>query len=139
MSGQIITIGRQFGSGGREIGETIARKLDIPCYDRELITMAAQQSGISEEVFEKADEKAGADGTGLSHRDSAAPAPSTTGQNPDTPAAHLDPTARTTPNRFSPIERKVILKLVAMCVLAYAGTFAVRFCFYCFHMTSGVV
>ena len=54
----IITIGRQFGSGGREIGETIARKLDIPCYDRELITMAAQQSGISEEVFEKADEKA---------------------------------------------------------------------------------
>ena len=57
MSGQIITIGRQFGSGGREIGETIARKLDIPCYDRELITMAAQQSGISEEVFEKADEK----------------------------------------------------------------------------------
>lgn len=54
MSGQIITIGRQFGSGGREIGETIARKLDIPCYDRELITMAAQQSGISEEVFEKA-------------------------------------------------------------------------------------
>ena len=45
MSGQIITIGRQFGSGGREIGETIARKLDIPCYDRELITMAAQQSG----------------------------------------------------------------------------------------------
>ena len=48
MSGQIITIGRQFGSGGREIGETIARKLDIPCYDRELITMAAQQSGISE-------------------------------------------------------------------------------------------
>ena len=31
MSGQIITIGRQFGSGGREIGETIARKLDIPC------------------------------------------------------------------------------------------------------------
>ena len=36
MSGQIITIGRQFGSGGREIGETIARKLDIPCYDREL-------------------------------------------------------------------------------------------------------
>lgn len=58
MSGQIITIGRQFGSGGREIGETIARKLDIPCYDRELITMAAQQSGISEEVFEKADEKA---------------------------------------------------------------------------------
>ena len=67
------------------------------------------------------------------------PPPSAASQNPDTPAAHLDPTARTTPNRFSPIERKVILQLVAMCVLAYAGTFAVRFCFYCFHMTSGVV
>lgn len=88
---------------------------------------------------EKADEKAGADGTCLSYRDSSAPAPSATSQNPDTPAAHLDPTARTTPNRFSPIERKVILQLVAMCVLAYAGTFAVRFCFYCFHMTSGVM
>ena len=58
MSGQIITIGRQFGSCGREIGETIARKLNIPCYDKELITMAAEQSGISQEVFEKADEKA---------------------------------------------------------------------------------
>ena len=83
-------------------------------------------------------EKTDAGETDLSH-DSAAPAPSTTSQNPDTPTVHLDPTARTTPNRFSPIERKVILKLVAMCVLAYAGTFAVRFCFYCFHMTSGVV
>lgn len=58
MSGQIITIGRQFGSGGREIGETIAKKLNIPFYDKELITMAAEQSGISAEVFEKADEKA---------------------------------------------------------------------------------
>ena len=58
MSGQIITIGRQFGSGGREIGETIAKKLNIPFYDKELITMAAEQSGVSAEVFEKADEKA---------------------------------------------------------------------------------
>ena len=46
------------GSGGREIGETIAKKLNIPFYDKELITMAAEQSGISAEVFEKADEKA---------------------------------------------------------------------------------
>ena len=83
-------------------------------------------------------EKTDAGEADLSH-DSAAPVPSATSQNPDTPAAHLDPTARTTPNRFSPIERRVILKLVAMCVLAYAGTFTVRFCFYCFHMTSGVV
>lgn len=90
-------------------------------------------------VPETADEKASAGETGRRRCDSTAPTPSTTSQNSDTPAAHLDPTARTTPNRFSPIERKVILKLVAMCVLAYAGTFAVRFCFYCFHMTSGVV
>ncbi len=88
---------------------------------------------------ETADEKTSAGGTGRNRCDSTAPTPSTTSQNSDTPAAHLDLTARTAPNRFSPIERKAILKLVAMCVLAYAGTFAVRFCFYCFHMTSGVV
>lgn len=88
---------------------------------------------------EKADEKASAVQTGRNRRDSTVPTPSATSQNLGTPAAHLDPTARTTPNRFSPIERKVIFKLVAMCALAYAGTFAVRFCFYCFHMTSGVV
>ena len=86
-----------------------------------------------------ANEEASSGETGRNRCDSVTSTPSTTSQNPDTPAAHLDPTARTTPNRFSPIERKVILKLVAMCVLAYAGTFAVRFCFYCFHMTSGVV
>lgn len=88
---------------------------------------------------ETADEKASAGGTGRNRCDSTAPTPSTTSQNSNTPTAHLDPTARTTPNRFSPTERKVIFKLVAMCALAYAGTFAVRFCFYCFHMTSGVV
>lgn len=88
---------------------------------------------------ETADEKASARGTGRNRCDSTAPTPNTTSQNSDTPTAHLDPTARTTPNRFSPTERKVIFKLVAMCALAYAGTFAVRFCFYCFHMTSGVV
>ena len=88
---------------------------------------------------ETADEKASAGGTGRNRCDSTAPTPSTTSQNSDTPTARLDPTARTAPNRFSPIERKVIFKLVAMCTLAYAGTFAVRFCFYCFHMTSGVV
>ena len=88
---------------------------------------------------ETADEKTSAGGTGRNRCDSTAPTPSTTSQNSNTPTAHLDPTARTTPNRFSPTERKVIFKLVVMCVLAYAGTFAVRFCFYCFHMTSGVV
>ena len=54
----VITIARQYGSGGREIGEMLAKKLDIPYYDKELIALAAKKSGFSEEVFSKADEKA---------------------------------------------------------------------------------
>ncbi len=54
----VITISRQFGSGGRLIGKKLAEMLEIPFYDKELITMAAQQSGYSREVFEKADERA---------------------------------------------------------------------------------
>ena len=54
----IITISRQYGSGGHEVGERLAKKLNIPLLDKELIAMAAQQSGLSEEVFERADEKA---------------------------------------------------------------------------------
>lgn len=54
----IITIGRQFGSGGRMIGQKLAAKLNIPFYDKELITLAAQKTGLSPEVFEQADEKA---------------------------------------------------------------------------------
>ena len=53
----IITIGRQYGSGGREIGQLLADKLDIPFYDKELLTMSAKASGMSEEVFENYDEK----------------------------------------------------------------------------------
>lgn len=41
----IITIGRQYGSGGREIGQLLADKLDIPFYDKELLTMSAKASG----------------------------------------------------------------------------------------------
>ena len=55
----IITIARQYGSGGHEVGERLAEKLNIPLLDKELIAMAAKKSGLSEEVFEKADEKAG--------------------------------------------------------------------------------
>jgi len=51
-----INIGRQIGSGGREIGKKIAEKLGISYFDKELITIAAQESGISKEVFEKVDE-----------------------------------------------------------------------------------
>ncbi len=54
----IITIGRQFGSGGREIGEALAKKLGIPFYDKELISMAAKESGLDSEVFDQVDERA---------------------------------------------------------------------------------
>ena len=53
----VFCIGRQFGSGGHEIGEGLAKKLGIPCYDKEILKQAAQESGIVEELFEKADEK----------------------------------------------------------------------------------
>ena len=54
----IITIGRQFGSGGREIGEALAERLGIKCYDKELISLAAKESGIDPEIFNNVDEKA---------------------------------------------------------------------------------
>ena len=54
----IITIGRQFGSGGRAIGEKLAQKVGVTFYDKELISLAAKESGVSPEVFEDADEKA---------------------------------------------------------------------------------
>ncbi|MEG1176856.1 MAG: cytidylate kinase-like family protein, partial [Ruthenibacterium sp.] len=53
----VFCIGRQFGSGGHEIGEGVAKKLNIPCYDKEILKQAAQESGIVEDLFEKADEK----------------------------------------------------------------------------------
>ena len=53
----IITIGRQFGSGGKAVADELGRKLGIPVYDSELITEAARKSGISEEFFHKRDEK----------------------------------------------------------------------------------
>lgn len=54
----VITIARQFGSQGREIGKALSERLSIGFYDKELITLAAQQSGVSEEHFERYDEKA---------------------------------------------------------------------------------
>ena len=55
---KIITIGRQYGSGGREIGELVAKKLGVPFYDKKLILLAAEKSGLSAETIEKADETA---------------------------------------------------------------------------------
>ncbi|MDY3250375.1 MAG: cytidylate kinase-like family protein [Candidatus Choladocola sp.] len=53
----IVTIGRQFGSGGHEIGEKLARKLGIKFYDKELIKVIAKESGLCEKVLESYDEK----------------------------------------------------------------------------------
>ena len=53
-----VTISRQFGSGGREIGEALAKALGVKFYDKELISIAAKESGISPEVFEAVDEQA---------------------------------------------------------------------------------
>lgn len=55
---KVITIGRQYASGGREIGEKLAKRYGIPFYDNELITRAAKESGFAEETFEKAEDKA---------------------------------------------------------------------------------
>lgn len=54
----IITIGRQYGTGGREIGQKLAEQLGIPYYDRELISRAAKKSGFSEELFDQLDKRA---------------------------------------------------------------------------------
>ncbi len=57
MSRYIITIGRQYGSAGREIGFKLAEKLGIKCYDDELLKEAAKASGLCEQIFETHDEK----------------------------------------------------------------------------------
>lgn len=54
---RIITIGRQFGSGGREVGQKLAQRLEIPCYDKELLQRAAKESGLSEAVIKNYDER----------------------------------------------------------------------------------
>lgn len=53
----VITIGRQFGSGGRQVGKLLAEKWQIPYYDKEILALAAKESGIGAELFESHDEK----------------------------------------------------------------------------------
>ena len=53
-----VTIGRQYGSGGHEIARQMAQRLGIEYYDKELITQAARESGMSEQLFEHMDEQA---------------------------------------------------------------------------------
>lgn len=57
MGNKIYTIGREFGSGGRDVGEKLAERLGIKLYDKELLQHAAKESGFCEEIFENHDEK----------------------------------------------------------------------------------
>ena len=59
MKKKIITISRQFGSGGRGIGKLLADRLDIPFYDKELIELASKESGIDERIFKSEGEEPG--------------------------------------------------------------------------------
>lgn len=54
---RVITIGREFGSGGYEIAQQVAHRLSIPFYDKELIELASSKSGLDKKFFERADEK----------------------------------------------------------------------------------
>lgn len=54
----VITIGRQFGSGGRDVGEKVAEYFNIPFYDKELVELAAKKSNISHEALKEVDEHA---------------------------------------------------------------------------------
>ena len=56
MINSVITISRQYGSGGRFVAKKLAEKLGIPFYDNEIITMAAKESGYAENLFEKAEQ-----------------------------------------------------------------------------------
>jgi cytidylate kinase len=57
MNKVVITIARQYGSGGRTVGEMLAKDLGITYYDKEILQLASDESGINEGLFEKADEK----------------------------------------------------------------------------------
>lgn len=54
---KIITINREFGSGGRELGKRLAEELDIPCYDHEIIDMVARQHGFDKKRVAHVSEK----------------------------------------------------------------------------------
>ena len=57
LNNVVITIARQYGSGGRTIGEMLAKKLNVHYYDKELMKLASDDSGINEALFVNADEK----------------------------------------------------------------------------------
>lgn len=73
MKNRVICIGRQYGSGGHDIGQMLAERLNIPFYDKNLIELASERSGLSREMLEKGEEKktnqwfyAGMSGTDMS-------------------------------------------------------------------------
>lgn len=53
----IITISREFGSGGRELGKRLSNVLEIPCYDKEIIQMIAEKQGFDEQYVSHISEK----------------------------------------------------------------------------------
>ena len=57
MKNYVITVARGFGSGGKDIATRLGEALGIPCYERQILTMASDQSGIDESVFVETDEK----------------------------------------------------------------------------------
>lgn len=57
MNNLVITIGRQFGSAGKDVGLAVAERLGIRCYDKELLAYASQNSEFCQEIFENNDEK----------------------------------------------------------------------------------
>ena len=57
MENIVITVARQYGSGGKTIGEMFAKKMGIPCYGSNLLEMASEESGIAEHLFRQLDEK----------------------------------------------------------------------------------
>ena len=57
MGNKIITISREYGSGGRQIGQELAKRLGIDLYDKEIITMLAQVSGLDEQTIKNWAEK----------------------------------------------------------------------------------
>ena len=57
MKNYVITIARGFGSGGKDIGERLSKALGIPCYERQILKMASEYSGINEKLFNEVDEK----------------------------------------------------------------------------------
>ena len=63
----VITIGRQLGSGGKEVAERLARELGVKVYDKALLQAAACESGIDASLFEQADESDRLDGESLFH------------------------------------------------------------------------